>query len=124
MNSSKKITDNKLEQFIVERRRFFFAHMVSEVSFWFAMVVGLLSGRAVILRTSSAFSGILSITLTTIGILVFAYWTLRERSVRRQEVFKLLKTRHTGFFEWVKSDVAQLIEKGRTDEAVLTGSSK
>jgi hypothetical protein len=124
MNSSNKVAGDKLEQFIVERRRFFYAHMLSEIFFWFAMVIGLLGGRAVILRTSSAFSGILSIALTTVGILVFAYWTLRERSVRRKEVFKLLKTLHTGFFDWVKSDVAQLIEKGRTDEATLTGSSE
>jgi hypothetical protein len=116
MNSSKNLPSNpgnKLEQFIVERRRFFNAHLVSEVFFWLAMVVGLVSGRAVILRASSAISGILSIALTIVGILVFAYWTLRERAVRRREVFKLLKTRHTGFFDWVKSDVAQLIEMGR-----------
>jgi hypothetical protein len=104
---------NKLEQFSVERKRFFNAHMVSEVLFWLATIVGLVSGRAIILTASSAISGILSIPLTIVGILIFAYWTLRERAVRRTEVFKLLKTRHAGFFDWVRSDVAELIETGR-----------
>ncbi len=128
MNSTKKSTTDqkgRLESFITSRRKFFYSHIVSEVSFWLALIVAFVSGGSIISRTTSEFySAILSVSLTVGGILVFAFWTLRERSIRRREVFKLLKTRHTDFFDWVKSDVARLIEKGRTDEGILTGSAK
>ena len=128
MNSTKKSTTDqkgRLESFVTSRRKFFYSHIVSEVSFWLALIVAFVSGGSIISRTTSEFySAILSVSLTVGGILVFAFWTLRERSIRRREVFKLLKTRHTDFFDWVKSDVARLIEKGRTDEGLLTGSAK
>jgi len=128
MNSTKKSTTDqkgRLESFVTSRRKFFYSHIVSEVSFWLALIVAFVSGRSIISRATSEFySAILSVSLTVGGILVFAFWTLRERSIRRREVFKLLKTRHTDFFDWVKSDVARLIEKGRTDEGLLTGSAK
>ena len=128
MNSTKKSTTDqkgRLESFVTSRRKFFYSHIVSEVSFWLALIVAFVSGGSIISRTTSEFySAILSVSLTVGGILVFAFWTLRERSIRRREVFKLLKTRHTDFFDWVKSDVARLIEKGRTDEGILTGSAK
>ena len=128
MNSTKKSTTDqkgRLESFITSRRKFSYSHIVSEVSFWLALIVAFVSGGSIISRTTSEFySAILSVSLTVGGILVFAFWTLRERSIRRREVFKLLKTRHTDFFDWVKSDVARLIEKGRTDEGILTGSAK
>jgi len=128
MNSTKKSTTDqkgRLESFVTSRRKFFYSHIVSEVSLWLALIVAFVSGGSIISRATSEFySAILSVSLTVGGILVFAFWTLRERSIRRREVFKLLKTRHTDFFDWVKSDVARLIEKGRTDEGLLTGSAK
>ena len=114
---------NKLEKFVAARRKFLYSHLISEIFFWLAMVGVFVSGRSVISRIPSAsYAAILSVSFTVLGILVFAFWTLSERSVRRREVFKLLKTRHTDFFDWVKFDVARLIEKRRTDEGLRTRS--
>src|SRR6266508_1730002 len=83
MNSTKKSTTDqkgRLESFITSRRKFFYSHIVSEVSFWLALIVAFVSGGSIISRTTSEFySAILSVSLTVGGILVFAFWTLRER---------------------------------------------
>ena len=128
MNSSENLPADpktKLELFIVKRQKLFYSHIVSEVLFWVGMVGVGISGRLVIAKTNSElYSAVLSVSITVIGILFFALLTLQERSVRRKEVFKLLKTRHPDFFDWVNSNVARLIEKSRTDEGLVTRSSQ
>jgi hypothetical protein len=127
MNSSRNLRadqKSKLALFVAARRRFFYGHIISEVLYFVGLVGLLLSGEFVISRSKSElYSAILSVFMTVLGLLYFALITLKERSTRRNEIVKLLKSRHTDFFEWVRSDVISLIEKGRTDE-ILPGRSE
>jgi hypothetical protein len=73
------------------------------------MAAIVLTGRMVVLRSKSeVYSAILSVLLTVAAIVFFALTILKERDVRRREVFKLLKSRDSAFFERVRSDGHEL----------------
>jgi hypothetical protein len=115
---------HKLAQLMAAPRRFFYSHLFRDVFPWVGMAAIVLTGRIVVLRSKSEiYSAILSVLLTVIALLFFTLTILKERDLRRREVLKLLKSRHSDFFEGVRSDVASLIEKGRIDEGRLPGSS-
>jgi hypothetical protein len=127
MNSSRNLpaeSKHRLAQLIAAPRRFFYGHFFRDVFPWVGMAAIVLTGRMVVLRSKSEiYSAILSVLLTVIAIVFFALTILKERNVRRREVFKLLKSRDSDFVERVRSDVPSLIEKGRIDEGRLPGSS-
>ena len=120
MNSSRNLpaqSKHKLAQLTAAPRRFFCGRWVRIVFPWVGMAAIVLTGRIVVLRSKSEiYSAILSVLVTVIAIVFFALTILKERDVRRREVFKLLKSRDSDFFGRVRSDVTSLIEKGRIDE--------
>ena len=103
-------------------RRTFYTGLLRDLTLFggIAMMAG--ARYAATRSNSELYSVILSVSVTLLSILSFALATLAARALRREEIFKLLKSRHTEFFAWVGSDVAHLIEKGRIHERPLTGS--
>jgi hypothetical protein len=88
------------------------------------MAAIVLIGRIVVLGSKSEiYSAILSVLVTVIGLLFFALTILRDRDIRRREALKVLKSRHSDFFGRVRSDVTNMIEKGRIDEKRVPGSA-
>ncbi len=120
MNSLKSLPEElrkEIAQFVATRQIIY-----GLLFLLFVMAIYFLSHELVLRSGSGLSSAILSVSMAVLQLLIFASLTLKERSTRRKEIFKLLKSRHSSFFDWVRSDVTNLIEKGRTDEGRLPGS--
>jgi len=57
------------------------------------------------------------------AILGFAFYVIKARSLQQRETFRSLKAQHKEFFQQVSSNVARLLEKGRSNGKLLPGRS-
>jgi len=105
-------------------RKTLYLQLLVEFLYLIFLVGAVASGNFVVEWSNSAvYAALLLVFMSVISVVVYAVLVLEMRSFRRREEFKLLRSRHKDFFDWVKSDVANLIEKGRVDERFLPGSS-
>ena len=126
MKTSKKLFAHlkaRLE-FLRVFRKTLYSNLLVEFLYLIFLVGALITGDFVVEWSNSAlYAAIILVSLSVVSILVYAVVILGQLSFQREEEFKLLKSRHRDFFEWVKSDVTHLIEKGRPDERLLPGNS-
>ena len=111
-------------EFLRVFRKTLYSNLLVEFLYLIFLVGALITGDFVVEWSNSAlYAAIILVSLSVVSILVYAVVILGQLSFQREEEVKLLKSRHRDFFEWVKSDVTHLIEKGRPDERLLPGNS-
>jgi hypothetical protein len=98
--------------------------LLSELIFVLGVTISVVLPNVYAAMFGSLKFSILLFISSSLGVMLgFALYVPKVRSFQQQKTFRVLKTQHKEFFEQIRSNVANLIKKGATDERLLPRSS-